>query len=186
MTLTVSDGTASATAVTTANISTAPTGSPNDLYVWDIAFNSRSRGKGGSKHDEQVQVVIRRDSDGDGVAESSDAVVAGATVTVVIGGPTGGTFTGITDSAGVFSSGWLMDVPNGSYTAIVTSVSLTGLMWNQLLDVETSEQHTVPHAAAASLFVAQSVHPQTNEYVTVGDSDEDSDDPLAPLVSAFA
>ena len=81
-----------------------PTGNPNDIYVWDIAFDSRLRGKGGAKHDERVLVTIRHDSDADGLAEATDEVVAGATVEIVITGPTGGTFTGVTDGSGVFTT----------------------------------------------------------------------------------
>ena len=51
-----------------------------------------------------VLVTIRHDSDADGLAEATDEVVAGATVEIVITGPTGGTFTGVTDGSGVFTT----------------------------------------------------------------------------------
>jgi hypothetical protein len=132
-------------------------GSVNDLYVWDIVFESRTRGKGGAIHDERIAVVVRRDSDGDGVAESTDELVARASITVVLTGPVGGTFSGVTDNSGVYRTTWLADLPDGTYTAEVTSLSHATLAWNRLLDATANDtdvdgddlpdqQHTIPHA----------------------------------------
>ena len=160
-----------------------PSGNANDMYVWDIAFDSRNRGKGGAKHDERVMVTIRRDSDADGVSEATDAVVAGETVTVVVGGPTGGTFSGTTDAAGVFTSGWLSDVPDGTYTADVTAVTDGTFTWNALLDVEADETHAVPHGAASSAIAAASESTAASlDASTSGDASADD----AALVSIAA
>jgi uncharacterized delta-60 repeat protein len=105
--------------------------SSNGIYVWDIVFESRDRG---NKHDERIAVVIREDSDGDGIAESSDAVVSGANVTVVLTGPVPGIFSGSTDSNGVFRTNWVRDVSDGIYTAEVTSLTHSTLSWDQDLD----------------------------------------------------
>ena len=108
--------------------------SPNDMYVGDIGFDTRLRGKGGSKHDERILVTVRHDSDVDGVAEGSDAVVAGATVTVEVSDASGllvATLSGTTDSLGVFTSTWLTDLPDGLYTALITDISLDTFTWNQ-------------------------------------------------------
>jgi uncharacterized delta-60 repeat protein len=117
--------------VSVTNIDDDAPSSSNGIYVWDIVFESRDRG---SKHDERIAVVIREDSDGDGIPETSDAVVAGASVTVVLTGPLGGTFTGSTDSNGLFRTDWMRDVPSGTYTAEVTSLTHSTLTWDQSLD----------------------------------------------------
>lgn len=136
-------------------------GNVNDMYVWDIGFESRTRG---NKHDERVNVTIRRDSGADGVVEASDALVAGATVTVQVRNSSGsllGTFTGATGSTGVFTTNWLSAVPNGTLTAEVTALSHGTLTWNGALDPTGNDtdvdgdglpdqQHTIPHAAASS------------------------------------
>jgi hypothetical protein len=136
--------------------------SATDIYVSDITFDSRTRGKGGSKHDERILVTIRNDSDGDGVAETSDAVVAGASVTVQVQGPNGYSviLSGTTDANGVFTSDWLMDLPDGTYTATVTAVSYSDYTWNNLLDYDpdgngiADDTHTIPHGASAATTAA--------------------------------
>ncbi|MCH7687847.1 MAG: hypothetical protein IH899_14380 [Planctomycetes bacterium] len=100
-------------------------------------------------------MTIRRDSNADGVADASDAVVSGATVTVEVRNSVGslvGTLSGITDAAGLFTSSYLMDLPDETYTADVTSLTHDTFTWNALLDVEADETHTVPHSASSSLL----------------------------------
>jgi hypothetical protein len=145
--------TPSPTATSTPTNTPAPTatqppgaGDPNDMYVWDIVFESRLRGRGGAMHDERVVVVVRRDSDGDGVAEATDAVVSGATVTLTVVGPgVSATFSGSTDSNGVFRTTWLSNLNNGAYVADVTSLSHVTYVWDQGLDNLPDQSHTIPH-----------------------------------------
>jgi subtilisin family serine protease len=145
-------------------------GNANDLYVWEISFETRLRGKGGTRHDERILVTIRQDSNSNGVAESADAVVAGASVTVVVTGPQGGTFSGVTDSTGVFTTSYLTDLPVGTYTADVTVVSHPTLSWNPALDNEDDsngngkpdDQHTIPHnLLAETLGDGENITPLT-------------------------
>jgi hypothetical protein len=154
VTLVVRDGVAgSDPAQTTAQIG-AP-GSPDAMYVWDIAFVSRVRGGG---HDERILVTIRRDSDADGVAEGTDSLVPGASVTVELTGPgpAGGTFSGTTNNRGMFRTGWISNLPNGAYTAEVTGLSHSTFSWVGALDPSTNDAdgdadglpdqaHTIPH-----------------------------------------
>ena len=101
VTLTVSDGVAtSAPAVTTAAIQEAPVGDTKDIYVWDIAdaFETRQRGR---NTDYRVVLTVRNDSDGDGIAELSDDVVANVDVVVELRDANGNlitTLTGTTDT----------------------------------------------------------------------------------------
>jgi len=129
---------------------------PNGMYVWNIAFDSRLRGRGGQVHDERIMVTVRRDSDGDGVAESTDAVVPGASVTIVLTGPSGGTFSGTTDSSGNFRTGWISNLPDGAYVAEVIGLTHATYVWQGSLDPTASDAdgdgdglpdqaHAIPH-----------------------------------------
>ncbi|MGQ9576782.1 MAG: hypothetical protein ACUVUC_15855 [Thermoguttaceae bacterium] len=135
-----------------------PIGNPNDMYVWDIVFESRTRGKW---HDERIRVTVRRDSDGNGVPEDTDETVAGASVTVVLTGPKQSTLSGTTDSTGVFTSGWVTNVPNGTYLAEVSALTHSMYVWNQGLDPTANDtdvdgdnlpdqEHVNPHASGGS------------------------------------
>ncbi len=105
---------------------------------------------GGNSHSEQVSVVVRRDSDADGVAEESDEPVPNATVTLSLIGPgvdavnSGDTSNG-KKSRGVFSTDWIPDLADGTYTADVTGLTHTGYSWNPDLDRMPEAQHTVSH-----------------------------------------
>ena len=139
----------------------APPGSANALYVWDIYFESRTKGKGGQTHDERVTVVVRWDSDGDGLAEASDELVAGATVRLILTGPgLNADFSGDTSNGkknqGVFSTGWLPDLAVGVYAAEVTGLAHADYTWDRALeptsnvadadgDTLPDRQHNLPH-----------------------------------------
>jgi hypothetical protein len=160
--------------------------------VWDIAFDSRLRGKGGSRHDERILVTIRNDSDADGVAESGDALVAGANVTVEVRNSSGsliGTLSGVTDAAGLFTSSYLTDLPDDSYTAEVVALSHATFIWNGALDPTVNdgdadgdglpdEQHTIG-AAAANSFVAT-----TSESASLLEEDNTAAEEAARLIAA--
>lgn len=146
--------------VSVTNLDNDPTANANSMFVWDILFESRLRGKQ-QAHDERIRVAIRRDSDANGIAESTDAPVAGATIRVVVTGPLTATFNGTTDSAGLFVSKWLNAVPNGTYLAEVTVLTHSTYVWNRDLDPTANDtdldadnlpdqQHNKPHAALPS------------------------------------
>jgi len=153
----VSDG-LGGIAQATSTINVSPSASPSDMYVWDIGFESRTKG---NKHDERVRVSIRRDSNANGLTESADAPVSGATVKVVINGPKGGTFTGTSDSNGVFITNWLTNVPNGTYIAEVISLAHSTHVWKGTLDPTTEDGdadgdglpdqvHVIPHTSTST------------------------------------
>ncbi len=122
------------TSVVEASSGPAPAASVSDLYVWSIAGEDRTRG---GKHDAQVNVVIRRDSNADGAPGAADAVVANARVTLQLFTSTGalvGTASGNTDSKGLFSSDWFKNLAAGEYFAEVLAVEKDGLQWNNSLD----------------------------------------------------
>ena len=125
------------------------------MYVWDIVFSSST----GNGHRERVSAFIRRDSNANGVADSGDAVVSGATVTVELRNSSGtliGTFTGTTDSTGRFRTSRTDSLAGGTYWAEVTVLTHATYSWNQLLDPTTldtdadgdnkpDQAHTIPH-----------------------------------------
>ena len=109
----------------------------DNMYVGDIVFESRIRGgKNGGKHDERIKITIRRDADG--LAESTDAPVSGASMAVELrdsGGSLVASFNGVTNGDGTFRTDWITNLANGTYTAEVTALSASGLTWNHNLDV---------------------------------------------------
>lgn len=121
------------------------------MYVWDIFFDSRTKGKGGKSHSERVSVVVRWDSDGDGVAEASDELVPNATVNLALTSPgLDELFSGATSSGkknrGVFSTGWLQDLTDGDYTAEVIGLTHTDYPWDEgLAPNGNTVQHSIPH-----------------------------------------
>lgn len=130
------------------------TGSDQDLYAEQLTFESRTRGVKNPAHDERIRAVIRRDSDADGVSESTDAAVEGAVVTFEVTGPVSETFTLTTDATGTVVSDWIRKVPDGSYVASILSIELPPAVWNAGIG-ETDAFHTVPHplnAVAVSRF----------------------------------
>jgi PKD repeat protein len=127
--LSVSDGVQSDVSTTTAEVTTAPTGDPNTLYVYDIRFESKRRGK-----DWRAVFEIRSDSDADGQGTSSDSAAANVSVEVVFAGVT---YTGTTDSNGIFRSGWIRNLSSGDHYANAVDLVLAGFAWNPLdLDLE--------------------------------------------------
>jgi hypothetical protein len=106
-------------------------GSPDVIYVFDITFESKAnKGK-----DWRAVFQIRTDSDGDGVAEETDDVAVGATITVTFAG---NTYTGTTDSNGVFTTGWIKNL-SGYHGAQVTDLALLGYLWDMGLGEDDSD-----------------------------------------------
>ena len=86
-----------------------------------------------------VTVVVCRDSDADGVAEATDELVEQASVSLTVTGPgVNQTFAGATGAGkktrGVFSTGWMRDLADGTYTEEVTSLAHDTFTWNPALD----------------------------------------------------
>ncbi|MBC8355142.1 MAG: hypothetical protein H8E66_24465 [Planctomycetes bacterium] len=97
---------------------------PNALYVYDIRFESKRGGK-----DWRAVFEIRNDSNADGLAGSDDSVRAGVTVTVNFAGQT---FTGVTDSNGIFRTSWLRNLGSGNHYANAVDLVLAGYFWDPL------------------------------------------------------
>jgi hypothetical protein len=97
-------------------------------------------------------VDVNRDSDADGMASGTDSGAADVTVTVDLreAGPDRlfetaddrvvGTFSGLTDSAGIFSSGWLRNLGSGTYRAEVVDLAHATFNWNQLLSSNDDDE----------------------------------------------
>ena len=81
---------------------------PNTIYVWDIWDAMETRQRGRNNTDYRLVIDVRQDSDGDGIAEASDAGIAGVAVTVVLTDSAGQSqiLTGITDSSGILLAGF--------------------------------------------------------------------------------
>jgi subtilisin-like proprotein convertase family protein len=100
----------------------------NVMFVYDIRFDSKRGGK-----DHRAVFEIRADSDGDGQGTSSDNPVAGVEITVTFAGMT---FTGTTDSSGVFRTPWIQNTPAGIHYANAVDLALADYVWDPLLDLE--------------------------------------------------
>lgn len=87
------------------------------MYVWDISWKETG------PHLKTI-VTIYYDSDGDGVAESSDSPVSGAQVGLTLSheGGSSESYTGTTGSNGVVEFQWKR-APSGLYTAEITSIT---------------------------------------------------------------
>ncbi|MEZ6117621.1 MAG: Calx-beta domain-containing protein [Pirellulaceae bacterium] len=101
----------------------------NVLYVYDIRFESRQRGRSW-----RAVFQIQSDSDGDGQANASDEPASGVSITVTFAGQT---YSGITDSNGIFRTDWNTNLGPGNYFANAVDLALTGFVWNPLdIDLE--------------------------------------------------
>jgi len=98
------------------------------MYVWDINWASAGINLKSS-------VMIRCDSDGDGVAESSDEPIVGATVyyTLTNDGGASQDYIAITDASGQISVQW-KKAPPGSYVGLVNDITLDGYEYTPELD----------------------------------------------------
>jgi hypothetical protein len=86
-----------------------------------------------------ICVDINSDSNADGLASSIDASAVGVLVTVEVYNSSGeyvDTYTGTTNSSGVFQTSWIKGLADDDYTANVTDLALAGFFWNDLLDEE--------------------------------------------------
>ena len=122
---------------------TSGVGSATDIYVWSIELAEKKRGR---RTDLIVTVVIRRDSNANGVADQSDAVVQGAVVDGVLWRNSPDfrdwDLVDTTDDQGEAS--WkLRDALNTTYFSRVESVTRSGDDYNALLNRETEDSHAI-------------------------------------------
>jgi len=121
LTLTVTDnGGATASDEITVTVEAPAQNDPNALYVYDISFDSRKRGR-----EHRAEFEIRSDNDATGTA--GDLPVAGVSIEVKFAGKT---FTGTTDSNGIFRTGWERLSGGNDYYANAVDLALTGYSWN--------------------------------------------------------
>jgi hypothetical protein len=99
------------------------------VYVYDIRFVQHSR-----KADWwQAVFEIRADADGNGIG-GNDTPGTGVAITVNFAGQT---FTGTTDSNGIFTTDWVKKLQTSTnYYANVVDMALAGYLWDRLLDLE--------------------------------------------------
>lgn len=161
---------------------TGGTPSVNDMYAWDIAAATTTKGRNSTT---SISVTVRRDSNTSGSADSNDALVQSATVTVELRNSSGtliGTASGTTSKQGIFS-GSFNNLANGTYVAEVTALTSSTYTWNKLLDPTPNDtdldgdnlpdqQFTVGGAAAAMAFATSSTQGGTTATtVTAAESD---------------
>ena len=102
---------------------------PNTLYVYDIRFESKRNGK-----DWRAVFEIRSDSNADSLGNSNDSPATGVLMTVTFAGQT---YTGVTDSSGVFRTNWIPNLSRGNHYAEAADLALAGFVWDPLaLDLE--------------------------------------------------
>jgi thermitase len=125
------------TSSTQLNITEAPTGNVNDMYVWSIDF--RTIGTPWRISRLYIDITIKHDSNANGIAEATDGAVANATVNIIVTNQTTGqTWTGtgaITGSNGV-ATYYLNNPPKGSYVVEVIKLTHATYIWNKALDKE--------------------------------------------------
>jgi len=120
-------------------------GDPNDIYVGAIDFTEKRKGRGGSFIDLITTVTIHRDSDANG-SSAGDELVGGASVQMTLdreGLENPFVFSGTTNSEGIAKftlQRALIDTP---YTATVTGVTHSTYTYNNLLNVENEDSHTI-------------------------------------------
>jgi Bacterial Ig domain len=115
----------------------APVGNPNEIYVWDMAWSASRRGNWITI---SVTLFVKRDSDGDGIAEATDAAAGGVLTTLVMDHYLSGILLSSTTFANAKTNGNgqvtlnLKTQYDGDFHAQVTSMSKAGLTWDMGLD----------------------------------------------------
>jgi hypothetical protein len=116
---------------------TAPAGNANDMYVWDQVWRVTVHGSWINVSD---TVTIRRDSNADGIAESTDALVPNAVMNFQYDHYVSGvliattTFTNAKTNSNGQVTFTLKTLFGGDFTATVTSLTKSGLTWRPALD----------------------------------------------------
>lgn len=127
LTLTVTDN-GGASASDTVVVQVKQPSSATPLYVYDIRFESAWSGIL-----RRAVFEIRSDSNGDGQGSIADDVAAGVEITVEFNGRS---YTGTTDSNGIFRTSWNWAPPSGTRAEVV-DLALDGFSWDPLaIDLE--------------------------------------------------
>jgi hypothetical protein len=114
---------------------------PGGMYVWDISWREKAAGKNTFLY---YTVTVRRDSDGDGVAEVTDELVSDATVYATLtnlGTSATWDHSGNTDTSGQVEFG--EKVGPGNYEAHVTNIVHSTYTYNPSLDVDNPDTYTL-------------------------------------------
>lgn len=114
---------------------------PGGMYVWDISWREKTAGRNTFLY---YTVTVRRDSDGDGVAEATDELVSDATVYATLtnlGTSASWDHSGITDTSGQVEFG--EKVGPGNYEAHVTNIVHSTYTYNPSLDVDNPDTYTL-------------------------------------------
>jgi thermitase len=124
------------TSSTQLNITEAPTGNVNDMYVWSVDFRTGTPWRISRLY---IDITIKHDSNANGIAEATDGAVANATVVIIVTNQTTGqkwtSPAATTGSNGVVTY-YLNNPPKGSYVAEVTKLTHATYTWNKALDKE--------------------------------------------------
>jgi len=113
------------------------------MYVWDISWATAGPHIKGT-------ITIQYDSDNDGVAESGDSPVSGASVgyTISVDSDSDGNYddgsispTGTTDTSGQVSFMW-KNPPSGSYKGSVTTLTHNSYTWDPNLDADNPDYYS--------------------------------------------
>lgn len=133
----------------------APVGNANNMYVWDQAWTVTVRGNWINVSD---TVTIRRDSNADGLAESTDAAVSGAVMNFTMDHYLSGVLIASTTFTNAKTNGsgqvtfTLKTQIGGDFTATVTRLTKSGLTWTPALDQDNPSYYAgapgggeVPH-----------------------------------------
>jgi hypothetical protein len=126
---------------------TVPVGNPNDIYVWDMAWNVSQKGNWITV---SVTLFVKRDSDGDGVAEASDAAAGGVSTNLVLDHFVNGVLFSTTTFTGAKTNGNgqvafnLKTQTGGTFRATVTSMTKSGWSWNSRLDQDNPSWYPAP------------------------------------------
>lgn len=127
-----------------------PVGNSNDIYVWSIDF--RSIGWGWWTSWLFVDITIRHDSNANGIADLTDALVPGASVDIVITNQSTGqviTAKGVKTSVNGVATYYIYNPARGRYIAQVSGLSHAMYSWNKALDKENPSD---PYILVASDF----------------------------------
>ncbi len=129
-------------------------GDPNDMYVWEMTWSERHRGRGGSFTDLLVTVDVNQDSDGGADAESGDNPAGNATTTLRLTHDTNGDgsfdpggaddfWIGTADTNGEGQITFkLQFAPDGDYQAEVTALAHAAFVWNSALDEDNPDWYS--------------------------------------------
>jgi Bacterial Ig domain len=133
----------------------APVGNANDMYVWDQSWVVTVRGNWINVSD---TVTIRRDSNANGIAEVTDAVVPGAVMNFTMDHYLSGVLIASTSFTNAKTNGngqvtfTVKTQIGGDFTATVTKLTKSGLTWNVGLDQDNPSHYAgapgggeVPH-----------------------------------------